>query len=112
MREFDDWPLRDPEPNLLRYIFLDPAARELVVDWEQRARRVVAEFRADAGAHLDEPAVLALADALNRQSPVFAHWWTRHAVVEREGDCVNSSTRAAASWRSSRSPFDWPRIRT
>ena len=109
---FDDWPLRDPEPNLLRYIFLDPAARELVVDWEQRARRVVAEFRADAGAHLDEPAVLALADALNRQSPVFAHWWTRHAVVEREGDCVNSSTRAAASWRSSRSPFDWPRIRT
>ena len=24
---FDDWPLRDPEPNLLRYIFLDPAAR-------------------------------------------------------------------------------------
>ena len=97
--------------HLLRYIFLDPAARELVVDWEQRARRVVAEFRADAGAHLDEPAVLALADALNRQSPVFAHWWTRHAVVEREGACANSSTRAAASWRSSRSPFDWPRIR-
>lgn len=82
---FDDWPDRDPEPNLLRYIFLDPAARELVVDWEQRARRVVAEFRADAGAHLDEPAVLALIDALNRQSAVFSHWWNRHAVVEREG---------------------------
>ncbi|MGB3436706.1 helix-turn-helix transcriptional regulator [Achromobacter sp.] len=82
---FDNWPARDPEPNLLRYIFLDPAARELVVDWDQRARRVVAEFRADAGAHLDEPAVLALLDSLNRQSPVFAHWWTRHAVVEREG---------------------------
>jgi hypothetical protein len=29
--------------------------------------------------------VLALLDNLNRQSPVFAHWWTRHAVVEREG---------------------------
>ena len=72
-------------PNLLRYIFLDPAARELVVDWDQRARRVVAEFRADAGAHLDEPAVLALLDSLGRQSAVFAHWWTRHAVVEREG---------------------------
>ncbi|MGY6268800.1 helix-turn-helix transcriptional regulator [Achromobacter denitrificans] len=82
---FDDWPRRDAEPNLLRYIFLDPAARDLVVDWDQRARRVVAEFRADAGAHLDESAVLALLDGLNRQSPVFAHWWTRHAVVEREG---------------------------
>ncbi len=82
---FDNWPTRDAHPNLLRYIFLDPAARELVVDWDQRARRVVAEFRADAGAHLDEPDVLALIDTLNRQSEVFAHWWTRHAVVEREG---------------------------
>jgi len=82
---FDDWPVRDPQPNLLRYIFLDPAARQLVVDWDQRARRVVAEFRADAGAHLDEPDVLTLLDELNRDSDVFAHWWTRHAVVEREG---------------------------
>ncbi|AMD45547.1 helix-turn-helix transcriptional regulator [Bordetella holmesii] len=86
MRElFDHWPARDPEPNLLHYIFLDPAARSLVVDWEQRARRVVAEFRADAGAHLDEPDVRGLIDELERSSAVFAHWWTRHAVVDREG---------------------------
>jgi len=86
MRElFDDWPVRDAAPNLLRYIFLDAAARELVVDWEQRARRVVAEFRADAGAHLDESDVAELVDELNQGSSVFAHWWTRHAVVEREG---------------------------
>ncbi|WP_144632427.1 helix-turn-helix transcriptional regulator [Bordetella genomosp. 13] len=86
MRElFDDWPARDPGPNLLRYIFQDPAARDLVVDWDQRARRVVAEFRADAGAHLDETDVAQLVEALKRDSSVFAHWWTRHAVVEREG---------------------------
>jgi transcriptional regulator with XRE-family HTH domain len=86
MRElFDDWPAVTPTPNLLRYIFLDPAARQLVVDWEQRARRVVAEFRADAGAHLDEADVRAVLDELMRDSPAFAHWWTRHAVVEREG---------------------------
>ena len=86
MRElFDDWPARDASPNLLRYIFLDPAARQLVVDWEQRARRVVAEFRADAAANLDAPEVAALVDALNRESAMFAHWWTRHAVIEREG---------------------------
>jgi transcriptional regulator with XRE-family HTH domain len=86
MRElFDDWPVRDAHPNLLRYIFLDPAARDLVVDWEQRARRVVAEFRADAATNLDDPDVAALVDALKRESPVFAHWWTRHAVVDREG---------------------------
>lgn len=31
------------ERNLLRYIFLHPAARSLIHDWESRARRVVAE---------------------------------------------------------------------
>mgnify|MGYP006195735091 CR=1 FL=1 len=36
---FDGWPDRSEQPNLLRYIFLDPAARELVVDWDQRASR-------------------------------------------------------------------------
>jgi transcriptional regulator with XRE-family HTH domain len=86
MRElFDDWPVVDPQPNLLRYIFLNPAARQLVVDWEQRARRAVAEFRHDAGPHLDESDVRDLLDALVRESSAFEHWWTRHAVVEREG---------------------------
>ncbi|MBB5214689.1 helix-turn-helix transcriptional regulator [Parapusillimonas granuli] len=82
---FDGWPDRDPSPNLLRYIFLDPAARSLVVDWEQRASRVVAEFRADAGTHADEPDVRAVLDELQQSSAVFAHWWIRHTVVDREG---------------------------
>ena len=82
---FDGWPDRDDSPNLLRYIFSDPAARTLVVDWEQRASRVVAEFRAEAAAHADEPDVRAMLDGLIQDSPVFAHWWTRHVVVDREG---------------------------
>lgn len=82
---FNGWPERDPNPNLLRYIFLDPAARDLVVDWDQRASRVVAEFRADVAAHADEPDVRVLLDDLLQASSVFAHWWTRHAVVDREG---------------------------
>ncbi len=82
---FDGWPDRDASPNLLRYIFQDPAARALVVDWDKRASRVVAEFRADAAAHTDEPELRALLDDLLQSSPVFAHWWTRHTVVDREG---------------------------
>ncbi|UHL63979.1 helix-turn-helix transcriptional regulator [Paralcaligenes sp. KSB-10] len=85
LRLFDGWPDRSTQPNLLRYIFQDAAARDLVVDWEQRARRVVAEFRADAGPHADEPDVRALVDDLLQTSPVFTHWWTRQTVVEREG---------------------------
>jgi transcriptional regulator with XRE-family HTH domain len=85
LRVFDGWPDRTPQPNLLKYIFLDPAARDLVVDWERRASRVVAEFRADAGAHADEPEIQDLLAELQGASPLFAHWWTRQTVVDREG---------------------------
>lgn len=82
---FGGWPDRSPQPNLLRYIFEDPAARDLVVDWDSRARRVVAEFRADAAPYADEPDLRALIDDLQARSPLFSHWWTRQTVVEREG---------------------------
>lgn len=85
LRLFDGWPDRSERANLLRYIFLDPLARELVVDWEQRASRVVAEFRADVGAHADEPEIQALLQELLQDSSVFAYWWGRQLVVEREG---------------------------
>lgn len=82
---FGGWPASDGKPNLLRYIFLDPAARSLVVDWDERASRVVAEFRADVAAHAGEADVRELVQELQRESPVFAHWWTRHTVVDRAG---------------------------
>ena len=71
--------------NLLRFIFLEPAARALICGWEERARRVAAEFRAARGAHLDDPALRALVDELHRNSPEFARFWDEHAVLGREG---------------------------
>lgn len=82
---FAGWPDNSEQPNLLRYIFLDPAARHLVVDWEKRARRVVGEFRADVGAHVDEPEVRALVAELQEHSSIFTQWWGRQMVAEREG---------------------------
>jgi transcriptional regulator with XRE-family HTH domain len=74
-----------PERNLLRFIFLSPAARALIPDWEGRARRVAAEFRAASSAHLDDPALLGLVAGLRAQSPEFSHFWDEHAVLGREG---------------------------
>ncbi len=82
---FNGWPDNSSKPNLLRYIFADPAARQLVVDWERRAQRVVAEFRADVGVHVDEPEVRAVVAELQEQSQIFAQWWGRQMVTEREG---------------------------
>src|SRR5690606_40191461 len=39
----------------------------------------------DAAPHSGEADVRELIDQLLRQSPVFAHWWTRHTVVDRQG---------------------------
>src|SRR5215475_7587947 len=44
-RLFRGWLDGDHHRNLLRFVFLDPAARRLIPDWELRARRVLAEFR-------------------------------------------------------------------
>jgi len=73
------------ERNLLRFIFLEPAARALIHDYDERARRVVAEFRANVGAHLEDAPVRALTEELRARSPLFARLWDGHGVLSREG---------------------------
>lgn len=77
------------ERNLLRYIFLTPAARKLICDWEERARRVVAEFRAQVTAYLDDPTLRDLVALLRRESSSFARFWHEHGVLGREGGTRN-----------------------
>ncbi|GAB4057259.1 helix-turn-helix transcriptional regulator [Uliginosibacterium sediminicola] len=79
-----DQPHSQP-PNLLRFVFLAASARSLIVDWETRARRIAAEFRADCRTRLDEPALLRLIDELTAASPDFAQFWKQHDVLERQG---------------------------
>jgi transcriptional regulator with XRE-family HTH domain len=84
-RLFVGWLEAGGESNLLRYVFLCPAARTLIADWEGRARRLAAEFRADYSRHLAAPDTQALVARLQADSPLFAEAWEAHAVVEREG---------------------------
>jgi transcriptional regulator with XRE-family HTH domain len=84
-RLFVGWLDTPGDRNLLRFIFLEPAARSLICDYENRARRVVAEFRADVSAHLNDPAVRLLLEDLTRQSADFRRFWTEHWVLGREG---------------------------
>jgi transcriptional regulator with XRE-family HTH domain len=82
---FTGWLDRPGQPNLLKFIFSEPAARLLICDWERRARRVVAEFRAHCATHLDDPALRHLIDELGRGSPEFTQLWEQHGVLGREG---------------------------
>jgi len=83
-RLFVGW-LDGPDQNLLRYVFLAPAAKAFLLDWEARARRLAAEFRADTAGRAQDADVAALVAELRRQSPAFAAFWSDQAVLAREG---------------------------
>ena len=73
--------LADDERNLVWSVFARPEGRALIVDWEDEARRVLSQFRADITPHRDDPATEALVDRLQAASPEFAAWWPRHDVA-------------------------------
>ncbi len=84
-RLFPTWLGQGRQRNLLRYVFLDPAAKALIPDWDERARRLLAEFRIDYGRGLGDPRLRDLAEALRAESPAFAPAWEDQAVLAREG---------------------------
>lgn len=84
---FADWlgKRRPADRNLLRYVFAHPQARRLIVDWDERAPRLVAEYRADTAAWHDDPVRQALVEALCFASADFAAAWRSQQVLAREG---------------------------
>jgi transcriptional regulator with XRE-family HTH domain len=67
--------------NLLWKIFMDPAMRVQLPDWQQGARRLVARFRAEAARHVGDPDFDELISALQQGSPEFRKWWDLHEVA-------------------------------
>ncbi|QMV53641.1 helix-turn-helix transcriptional regulator [Ewingella americana] len=82
---FAGWLGVDPQPNLLRFMFLNPLARTLVVNWSQRAKRVVAEFRAESAHYAHSDDIRQGVMALREESDIFDQWWTQQDVLGREG---------------------------
>lgn len=80
------------EPNLLRWVYLDPRARHWIVDWEARARRLAAEFRADTAPLRDELRHRRFVATLCGQSPGFEQAWRSQQVLEREGGVRSFAT--------------------
>jgi transcriptional regulator with XRE-family HTH domain len=79
-----DWQtLPARQRNYTRWIFLDPAARELHLDWDTVAADVVGTLRLDAGRHPDDPLLNQLVGELTIKSPHFRSWWNDHRVHQR-----------------------------
>jgi hypothetical protein len=69
--------------NLVRTLFLDPAARERYPDWDEVARDTVAALRASVGPDLDDPHLTDLVGELSLKSEQFRSLWARHDVREK-----------------------------
>lgn len=85
---FGDWLAQEKSaiaPNLLRLVFTHPKAKQFVMDWEARSRRLVAEFRADCRSRLEEPELQSLVAELSKASIEFDQFWKQHDVLERQG---------------------------
>ncbi|GAA2412160.1 helix-turn-helix transcriptional regulator [Actinomadura vinacea] len=81
MADFDAMPYRDR--NLTRWIVLDPAARDLYVDWEKIASEMTAILRLDAGRHPEDTRTAELVGELSMKSDHFRRWWADHKVLDR-----------------------------
>jgi transcriptional regulator with XRE-family HTH domain len=74
-----DYPAK--QRNITRYIFLNPAAKELYPEWEKLVPRSVAYLRSRAGADPDDPDLVKLIGELVVKSKEFARLWERYEVV-------------------------------
>jgi transcriptional regulator with XRE-family HTH domain len=67
------------ERNMIWLLFT--SYRQLIVDWEGHARRLLAEFRASCARYPGDPWLTTLLQDLMLRSPEFRVWWSDHEVL-------------------------------
>ncbi|MFH8560705.1 helix-turn-helix domain-containing protein [Streptomyces sp. NPDC017988] len=81
---FGDWgELAPKDRNWARICFLDARARDLFVDWEQKASDIVSYLRMDAGCYPNDTELSALVGELSVKSDEFRRLWATHDVREK-----------------------------
>ncbi|TYK44391.1 helix-turn-helix domain-containing protein [Actinomadura decatromicini] len=77
----DEWP--EERRNTVRYVFLHPAARTLLADWDASALGCVANLRGVLADDPRSPGLADLVDELTAGSAEFAELWGRYDVRHR-----------------------------
>lgn len=105
----------DPaDRNLLWVVFADPATRDLLADWPDQARRILAEFRAGTAALRGAPRVVELVDRLLAASQEFAEWWPQVDVASfqtRVRRYHHARAGELAFEYQQLTPSEWPGLR-
>jgi transcriptional regulator with XRE-family HTH domain len=74
-------PLQQRDPSVLAALFLDPAAREFYVNWDEVSQASVSALRLAEGFTPTHPEVTDLIARLRRDSTTFRELWNDHAVA-------------------------------
>ena len=84
-------PLLEPGTNLMRSVFLDPAARDLYTRWDGMLIATVARLRTLIGPDIDDPALAQLVGELSVRSGEFRALWGA-AELPTDGDTITRLT--------------------
>ncbi|GCE21219.1 hypothetical protein KDK_50190 [Dictyobacter kobayashii] len=68
------------ERNTIWGIFTNPLSRQFIVDWEEDARQLLAQFRSSCGRYPGDAQLTELIHDLMLASPEFRAWWPDHEV--------------------------------
>jgi len=79
--DFDAMPLK--QRNILWIYFTNSKFRQMLLDWEDHAEIMVANFRSSASRLVGDSQVAELIEDLQRVSPEFQALWHRHDVKSR-----------------------------
>ena len=82
VREVLGWPA-EPGASFVRWLFLDPAARERITNWDDFAASSVGALRYEVGRRPDDRHLAALVRELRRGDPDVERWWNDHQVTFR-----------------------------
>ncbi|NII41526.1 transcriptional regulator with XRE-family HTH domain [Curtobacterium flaccumfaciens] len=70
----------DEHPNLVRWVFLSPDARDVLPDWTDVAQSLLARLRTRAGRQLGRTSFAELEAELRSASPEADLWWPRYDI--------------------------------
>lgn len=83
LTDFSSLPTEDMQ--MLRLVFLHPAFRTKVVNWEQSTKVALSFYRKLYDRAADQPWYIELIGELMEKSKEFEEWWPLHEVADKNG---------------------------
>lgn len=70
----------NPKLNLLHQFLTDPFKKEINSDWEEKAKIMIARFRADCARYPQDARLNGMIEKFKEESELFSLWWPRYEV--------------------------------